>query len=144
MAKYMKLSPNCKLPPKYHESSLLAVHHGVKGGIFQGKWGITPSVSAMKWAGIIRMNLTKWRDLKHSPTKLAVIQKIATLHDLFVFSSVGIFAYVHLLHIYKLDNPCSHTNLSFFTSTKTFTAIVVYTLYIGSNLSIVCVAVHCF
>ena len=98
MAMYIQLAPNCKLPPKYHENSLLAVHENIEGGIFQGRWGIQPGVASMHWAGILRLQLSKWRDMATCPKKLDVIKKQAALHDLFLFFSRHICICAFLKH----------------------------------------------
>lgn len=72
---YLRLSPNCKLPPKFHEMSVIMEHS--ESGLFKGKDAERPNLSATKWAGIIRTNLSKWREIAMYPRKLnAVLHQV--------------------------------------------------------------------
>ena len=68
---YLRLAPNAKLPPKFHELSVIAEHR--ECNIFKGRDADKPQLSATRWAGLLRTNLSKWREIAMYPRKLNAI-----------------------------------------------------------------------
>jgi len=74
MIAYLSLAPNAKLPPKKLESSWFAEHKD-NGPIFNNT--DRPEDNATKWSGIVRTNLTKFRELVQYHAKYRVIAEQA-------------------------------------------------------------------
>jgi len=77
MSAYLQACPNGKLPPRFHDLSLLLEHRERKGGIFQGRDAVKAEVSASKWAGIIRTNMSKLREIKGDDVKYGRVARKA-------------------------------------------------------------------
>ena len=73
----MTILPNGKIPPKFHALSL-EHEYAENKTLFDGRDAEKPDVAAMRWAGYIRGNMTKWRELKLYPQKLDVIKKMVS------------------------------------------------------------------
>lgn len=73
---YFEIVGNAKIPPKFHAESLIAEHRD-HGPIFPP--GASVREQADLWAGHIRTAAVKYRDLKTSSSKRAIVERAATI-----------------------------------------------------------------
>ena len=66
------MSPNCKLPPKFHNNSLMSEH---TDNLKLFDHSATAIENSEKWGGIIRTALGKFRELAMSDAKYQVMKK---------------------------------------------------------------------
>ena len=73
---YFEIVSNAKIPPKFHAESLIAEHRD-HGPIFPA--GASVREQADLWAGHIRTAAAKYRDLKTSSLKRAIVERAAAI-----------------------------------------------------------------